>query len=65
MNNSIIDINGEMINISQFTLHASTKKGNRPSFLAAADPALAKDYYQKFGELIAKCRIKRVNFFQK
>lgn len=48
MNNSITDINGEMIIISQFTLHASTKKGNRPSYIKAAKSEIAKKIYNKF-----------------
>ena len=48
MNNSITDINGEMIIISQFTLHASTKKGNRPSYIKAAKIEIAKKIYNKF-----------------
>ena len=47
MNNSITDINGEIIIISQFTLHASTKKGNRPSYIKAAKSEFAKDLYEK------------------
>ena len=42
MNNSIIDVGGEIIIISQFTLHASTKKGNRPSYIKAAKSEFAK-----------------------
>ena len=41
MNKSLIDINGEAIVVSQFTLQASTKKGNRPSYLKAAKPEIA------------------------
>lgn len=48
MNNSITDINGEIIIISQFTLHASTKKGNRPSYIKAAKSEIAKKIYNKF-----------------
>ena len=48
MNNSITDINGEIIIISQFTLHASTKKGNRPSYIKAAKSKFAKELYDKF-----------------
>ena len=47
MNNSITDVNGEIIIISQFTLHASTKKGNRPSYIKAAKSEFAKDLYEK------------------
>jgi len=52
MNCSLADINGEMLVISQFTLHASTKKGNRPSFIQAARPEQAIPLYESF---IAKC----------
>lgn len=48
MNNSLSDINGELLVVSQFTLHASTKKGNRPSYIAAAKPEIAIPIYDKF-----------------
>lgn len=48
MNRSIQDIKGEVIVVSQFTLHASTKKGNRPSFLKAAPPAISEPLYIAF-----------------
>lgn len=48
MNRSIIDSNGEMLVISQFTLYGETRKGNRPSFSNAAPPELAENLYMKF-----------------
>jgi len=48
MNNSLIDINGEAIVVSQFTLHANTKKGNRPSYIKAAKPDIAIPLYEAF-----------------
>ncbi len=48
MNNSIGDVNGSILVVSQFTLHASTKKGNRPSFIKAASPAFAEAMYKAF-----------------
>lgn len=48
MNQSVIDTGGDIIVVSQFTLHASTKKGNRPSFLRAAAPAISEPLYEKF-----------------
>ena len=48
MNLSLKDVDGEMIIISQFTLQASTKKGNRPSYLKAAKPEIAIPLYEKF-----------------
>lgn len=48
MNYSLQDIHGELLVVSQFTLHASTKKGNRPSFIAAARPEQAIPLYESF-----------------
>lgn len=48
MNRSIVESGGEILLISQFTLHASTRKGNRPSYIAAARPELAIPLYNSF-----------------
>ncbi|MDY2585742.1 D-aminoacyl-tRNA deacylase [Winogradskyella aquimaris] len=48
MNKSLLDIDGEVIVVSQFTLHANTKKGNRPSYIQAAKPDIAIPLYQNF-----------------
>lgn len=48
MNVNIKDINGDILLISQFTLHASTKKGNRPSYIKAARPEVAIPLYESF-----------------
>jgi len=48
MNKSLIEIDGEILAISQFTLHARTKKGNRPSYINAAKPYLSIPLYEKF-----------------
>lgn len=48
MNKSVIDTNGDIIVVSQFTLHASTKKGNRPSYIKAARPDIAIPLYESF-----------------
>ena len=48
MNKSVQEVDGEIIIVSQFTLHASTKKGNRPSYIKAARPEFAIPMYKKF-----------------
>lgn len=54
MNRNITEISGSMLVVSQFTLHASTKKGNRPSFLRAAHPSTARPMYESFCDQLAK-----------
>ncbi|NYJ28520.1 D-aminoacyl-tRNA deacylase [Allomuricauda sp. ARW1Y1] len=48
MNRSVVDIDGEIIVVSQFTLHAQTKKGNRPSYIKSAKPDVAIPMYERF-----------------
>ena len=48
MNRSVMDVDGEIIVVSQFTLHAQTKKGNRPSYIKAAKPDIAVPMYEDF-----------------
>ncbi len=54
MNKSIVDVEGEALVISQFTLHASVKKGNRPSYIKAARPEVAIPLYEAFVETLEK-----------
>ena len=54
MNLSLKDINGEMIVVSQFTLHALTKKGNRPSYIKASKPEIAIPLYESFVQQMEK-----------
>lgn len=54
MNKSVIDIDGDILLVSQFTLHASTKKGNRPSYIKAAKPNIAIPIYNNFISRITK-----------
>jgi D-tyrosyl-tRNA(Tyr) deacylase len=52
MNHAVLEKNGEILLVSQFTLHASTKKGNRPSYIRAAKPDVAKKMYLQFQEVL-------------
>ena len=60
MNKSIIDINGEILVVSQFTLMARTKKGNRPSYIDAAKPEISIPLYEKFTKTLSRILGKRV-----
>jgi D-tyrosyl-tRNA(Tyr) deacylase len=60
MNQSVLAINGDAIIVSQFTLHASTKKGNRPSYIKAAKPEIAIPLYEKFIETFQNLLNKKV-----
>jgi len=52
MNLSVRDFGGEILSVSQFTLHASTKKGNRPSYIRAMNPVMAEGFYGRFNRLL-------------
>lgn len=54
MNRSLLEVEGDAIVVSQFTLHASTKKGNRPSYIKAAKPETAIPLYEKFVQQLEK-----------
>ena len=54
MNCSVQDIKGDIVVVSQFTLHASTKKGNRPSYIKASKPDFAIPIYEKFVQALEK-----------
>jgi D-aminoacyl-tRNA deacylase len=53
MNLSVRDVNGDAMLVSQFTLHAATKKGNRPSYIRAAKPPVAIPLYEKFTDAVS------------
>ncbi|QMU07557.1 D-aminoacyl-tRNA deacylase [Levilactobacillus suantsaii] len=53
MNRSITDVAGSILSVSQFTLYANTKKGNRPSFVGAGDPKHAQAMYDEFNQKLA------------
>src|SRR5438270_6016251 len=53
MNRSLLDIQGEVLVVSQFTLHADVRRGRRPSFIDAAPPSIAEPLYECFKEAIA------------
>ena len=54
MNHSVQDVGGELLIVSQFTLYASTVKGNRPSYIKAAKPDVAIPLYEKFLDMVEK-----------
>jgi D-tyrosyl-tRNA(Tyr) deacylase len=60
MNLNVEQVNGNCLVVSQFTLHASTKKGNRPSFIKAARPEIALPLYHNFIESLSKSLNKKV-----
>lgn len=60
MNLALEDVDGEVLVISQFTLYASTKKGNRPSFIQAARPEEAEKLYELFVEMLSRKLGKKV-----
>lgn len=60
MNRSVMDVDGEVLVVSQFTLYASTKKGNRPSYINAAPPEAAVPLYEAFVESMSTAIKKRV-----
>ncbi|MBO0331536.1 D-aminoacyl-tRNA deacylase [[Muricauda] lutisoli] len=60
MNRSVQDVDGDIIVVSQFTLHALTKKGNRPSYIKAAKPDFAVPMYEKFVQVLEQKLGKKV-----
>lgn len=58
MNLPITEVNGEILSISQFTLYANTKKGNRPSYVRAAKPEISEPIYNAFNQALARAGLK-------
>ncbi len=57
---SLLDISGELLVVSQFTLYADTTKGRRPEFFGALEPAKANEFYQEFMRHLSECGAKKV-----
>lgn len=57
MNLNVRQVNGEILSVPQFTLYADTQKGNRPGFDSSAEPKMAKEYWQKFNNLLRESGI--------
>ncbi len=62
MNLSLADVSGSVLLVSQFTLYASTRKGNRPSFIRSARPETAQPLYEQFGRLLSEAGVPQVAF---
>ncbi len=60
MNKSVLDVNGEILVVSQFTLYANTNEGRRPSFTDAASPEKAKQLYELFINELKRLKVKKV-----
>ena len=60
MNKSLLDVDGDILLVSQFTLHGSTKKGNRPSFIKTAKPEYANQMYKKFIKVLESSLSKKI-----
>jgi D-aminoacyl-tRNA deacylase len=60
MNKSVLEIDGELLIVSQFTLQASTKKGNRPSYIKASKPPIAVPLYEAFVQKLGECSGKHI-----
>lgn len=60
MNRSVLDVDGDILVVSQFTLHASTKKGNRPSYIKAAKPDVSIPLYEKFCDELSEKTNKKI-----
>ena len=60
LNKSLIDVDGQVLAISQFTLHALTKKGNRPSYIKAARPEIAMPFYENFIQTLENVLNKKI-----
>ncbi len=58
MNRSLLEVGGEILAVSQFTLLGDTRKGRRPSFVHAADPQKGKDFYDRFVERLRRSGVK-------
>lgn len=54
MNKSLLDVGGQILSVSQFTLYGDTKKGRRPNFMAAASPSHAEELYQQFNQQLGE-----------